>query len=144
MRWLFVVPLALCSLPLFVTDVREHRLPNRWNAALASGGLLVNATVAWSRNSVEPLVAAVSVGFAGLLGMFALHWVTRGGLGLGDVKLVGALGCGIADPLMLFIVVFAAFMLAGMWVIVGRYQRGSRVAFGPFLLIGAWLGVALS
>ena len=141
---MLVVPLALCSIPLFVIDVREHRLPNRWNAALAGGGLVVNGIVAWSRSSVEPFVAAVGVGFAGLLGMFALHWVTRGGLGLGDVKLVGALGCGIADPLALFVVVFVAFLLAGIWVIVGRYRRGSRVAFGPFLLIGGWLGVALS
>lgn len=143
MRWLSLVPLAFCSIPLFVIDIREHRLPNPWNAALAGGGLLVNGMLAWSRHSLAPLVMALGVGLAGLLGMFALHWMTRGGLGLGDVKLVGALGCGIADPLALFVVVFAAFLLAGIWVIVGRYRRGSRLAFGPFLLAGAWLVVAL-
>ena len=103
----------------------------------------MHALGAWSRSSFEPLVAAIAVGLAGLLGMFALHWVTRSGLGLGDVKLVGALGCGIADLLALCIAVFVAFLLAGIWVTVGRYRRGHRLAFGPFLLAGTWLVVAL-
>ena len=143
MRWLSLVPLAFCSIPLFVIDIREHRLPNPWNAALAGGGLLVNGMLAWSRHSLAPLVMAFGVGLAGLLGMFALHWVTRGGLGLGDVKLVGALGCAFATPAAVVAIVGAAFCAAGVVVLVlllaRRRRAGDRIAFGPFLLLGAWL-----
>ena len=139
--------LAVVSGPLFVIDVREHRLPNRWNAALAATGILIHAVGAITARDARPLVAAVVCGVVGLLGMAALRLVVRGGLGLGDVKLVAALGCVFADEFALLATVVIAFVSAAVWslpqLLVGRYRLGSRLAFGPFILLGAWVVIAV-
>lgn len=144
MQILLAAPLLLCTPPLFRADVREHRLPNGWNATLAAGGLLVHAVGAFVQQGWEPLVASVRTGFGGLAIMWLLQLLVRGGLGFGDVKLVAALGFVFANGWQLFATVFAAFFAASIWVLPQlrrRYRRDSRVAFGPFILIGAWLMV---
>ena len=79
--------------------------------------------------------------------MLALHLLSRGGLGMGDVKLVGALGVAVANPTAVGVIVCVAFSSAALWaavnVLIRRYHRQSRLAFGPFILFGAWLVVAL-
>lgn len=144
MRWLPLVPLAVCSGPLLLTDIREHRLPNGWNLLLAAGALVAHASTAWQTGTIAPVVTSLGIGLVGLLGLLAIHVLTRGGIGMGDVKLVGALGCFAADPFVLFLLVFAGFVLAGCWVVVGRVALHERIAFGPFLLFGTWLVVAVS
>ena len=135
--------LAVCSIPLLVVDLREHRLPNGWNAALALAGLAVHGIASFRQGTIAPLQQSLAAGGAGLLGMFVLHLLTRGGLGLGDVKLVGALGCAFATPAAVVAIVGAAFCAAGVVVLVlllaRRRRAGDRIAFGPFLLLGAWL-----
>lgn len=91
-------------------------------------------------------------------GFFLSLWLlTRGrGIGLGDVKLAFLLGLILGYPLFL-IAGYAAFLTgAGVGVILillGKKSLKSRVAFGPFLIVGAivaliwgrmifkWLGV---
>lgn len=142
------IALAAVSIPLFVIDIREHRLPNRWTGALAIGGLLINGARAVSDGALRPIAASLAAGGLGLLAMGLLHLVTRAGIGLGDVKLVSALGFLFANQMALAFVVCVAFLSAALWVLpqlaVGRYRRGSRLAFGPFILIGAWSAIALA
>lgn len=122
-----------------------HRLPNRWNALLAGSAITLHATTAIATTSWTPLAASARSGVIGLMGMWVLSLLVRGGLGLGDVKLVGALGCALANPWLVLGSVVIAFVAAALWVLPQfgrRYRGGSRIAFGPFLLLGAW-GVLL-
>ena len=147
MPMLSLVTFLICSIPLAVVDVRERRLPNRLNVLLAVGGVAGHALRSISEQAVQPLLSSILGGLVGLGFMLMLWAVSRGGLGMGDVKLVGALGCAIADAIALFVAVALAFVIAALWALVNlvlrRCTRRSRLAFGPFILLGAWLVVAL-
>lgn len=148
MHPLLTAALAIITLPLVVIDAREHRLPNGWNALLAACGIAVHAAAAVSTRNADPVVASLAVGMGGVTGMLLLHFVARGGLGLGDVKLVGALGCVLANASAVFATVCIAFAVAAAWAVVqllrGRYRTDSRLAFGPFILLGAWTVIAIA
>lgn len=136
-----VLPLALCTPPLALVDARAHRLPNGWNATLAVAGILVHAVVAVAERRWPPFLMALVVGVGATICMLLLSALVRGGLGLGDVKLVGALGCVFANCWLVLGCVIVAFVAASLWILpqLGRrYRGGSRIAFGPFLLLGAW------
>lgn len=139
---LHLLPLVICTAPLVLADMRHHRLPNGWTATLALLGLGVHGLRAVATGSWFQPAHAVGIGIAGLAAMWVLRIVVRGGLGFGDVKLVGALGCVLAQGWLLFACVFVAFCAASLWVLPqllrGR-TRESNVAFGPFILLGAWL-----
>ena len=89
------------------------------------------------RVPVVPLVAGL--GYAGFL--LVMHLV--GGMGMGDVKLGGALGLASWDLSVAVLSPVVAFLVGGVvsvvMLIAGR--RGKRIAFGPFLLGGFWAAV---
>lgn len=80
--------------------------------------------------------------------MLTLYAATRGcGIGLGDVKLSGVIGAGLGGLESLG-ALGAAFVVGAIWaislLIFKRARPGDRVAFAPFLAIGAIACTALS
>jgi leader peptidase (prepilin peptidase) / N-methyltransferase len=142
--------LAVCGLPMAMIDVRQRRLPDPLTAACLAGAaaLLVAAAVTssdWSALGRAGLGALAVAAFFVLLAL-----VKPGSAGLGDAKLglsTGALAAWFGWAVLVS-AVFAAFILAagyGIWLIAsGRASfRGGSVPFGPFLLVGCLLAVAL-
>jgi leader peptidase (prepilin peptidase)/N-methyltransferase len=134
---------------LAVIDQRTHRLPNRLVLpSIAAVGPLV---VAASLVAGEPDRALGAVlGGAGLFALYlALALASRGQLGMGDVKLAALLGLLLgalpwpAWPLGLL----AGFVLGALAAVVGlalrRTTLRSPIAFGPSMIVGAWLAVLL-
>lgn len=134
---------------LMTIDVREHRLPNRLTAALFLGAsiLLGASTLLAPADSV--LSGRIGSTFIGGVGycavMFLFHLVTRGGIGMGDVKLAAGLGLytgflGVEAVLAGFVL---AFVLGGVQAVVlmiaRRATRRTRIAFGPAMILGALL-----
>ena len=136
-----VVYLAAVTPWLVWFDVTEHRLPNVLVVPGIGVGLAACAGewVASGRLPAVPLVAGL--GYAGFL--LVMHFV--GGMGMGDVKLAGALGLASWDLSVAVLSPVVAFLVGGIasvaLLIAGR--RGQRIAFGPFLLGGFWAAVAL-
>lgn len=70
-----------------------------------------------------------------------------GGLGLGDVKLAGVLGLllGWLGWGTVIVSVLAAFVIAGVsalvLLLIGRVSRSSHIAFGPAMILGAWVAL---
>ena len=134
--------LAAVTPLLWLADVREHRLPNRLvlpNLVLA----MLAALAAGALGDGTPLLAGLVTGAV----LVALSLV--GGLGMGDAKLgaalaptLGALG---VEPLLLALLL--ALLGGGAVSLIGlaarRLRRGQAIAFGPFLLVGAWAVLAL-
>ena len=123
-------------------DMRAHRLPNVLVVPGIGVGLLACAGE-WVVSGRVPVVAMVAgVGYAGFL--FVMHLI--GGMGMGDVKLSGALGLASWDITVALLSPVVAFLVGGLvsviLLIAGR--RGQRIAFGPFLLGGFWVAVALA
>lgn len=128
---------------LAATDLRTHRVPNA--VVLPALGALTLILAGWAAladRSVGPALAGAG-GIA--FGLLLLSAVTRGSMGLGDVKagaLVG-LWSGWLDPWAPMIALLAAFVGAGGVVLAGRaagrLTLTDRVPFVPALTAGAVL-----
>ena len=77
----------------------------------------------------------------------ALYGLTRGrGIGLGDVKLAGLIGCGLglSASLHTLQIAFVAGGAVASWkLLAGAGRRGDTMPFGPYLAgSAAWVSVA--
>ena len=141
--------LAAVSVALAAIDIKLHRLPNRivLPSYIVGIVLLVNSSLL----SVDfAAILRMMIGLAVLWGgYYVLAFSVPGGMGFGDVKLAGLLGLflGWLGWGSLAVGAFAAFLLGGLFalglVIARRANRKSGIPFGPWMLAGAWLGVAL-
>lgn len=75
-------------------------------------------------------------------GLFYILFQISGGkwIGGGDVKLGYGLGLVLMSPAKATLMLFAASMLGLLatlpFIVVGRARAGSRIPFGPFLILG--------
>ncbi len=141
--WLPLVPLGVA---LGLIDWRTRLLPTwlilRTYALVVATGLDATLlTQDWQH------VVRAGVGFvgAGLL-YYVLWFVYPRGLGFGDVRLSGVLGIalGYVGTSELVVGIYAGFLLGGIGgalLAVLRLVRRKAVPFGPFMLVGAVLGL---
>ncbi|MFG2939818.1 prepilin peptidase [Streptomyces sp. NPDC048282] len=142
--WLLLAPVGVL---LAVVDFRVQRLPDPLTLPLAATALALLGVAALLPEHAghwrTSLYAALALG-AGYLLLFLIN---PGGMGFGDVKL--ALGTGAALgwygwPTVL-LGTFAGFLLGALYggalVVVRRAGRKTAIAFGPFLIAGAFAGL---
>lgn len=141
---------AVCAVVLIATDLREHRLPNRWTGALAAGGGLTLGLgcladdVGWSR-----FWSMLGGGAVYLTLMLLLHLISRTGMGMGDVKLAGGLGLyagwlGWEHLLGAIVLGFVAGGVVALVLVLARRATGStHLPFGPAMLAGTGLALLL-
>ena len=116
-----------------VIDWREYIIPNVINLVIFLLGVV--RLVTDLRSWLFYLIGMLAVSLVFLL----LHIVTGGnGLGMGDVKLVGAAGLLLGWPRMILAVLIGS--LAGALIHTARMKKGagSKLAFGPYLAAGIW------
>lgn len=121
-------------LVLSVIDWRTFIIPNGINLTILILGLVRLATDL--ANWPTYLIGMVSVSLVFLL----LHIATGGnGLGMGDVKLVGAAGLLLGWQNMILAVLVGS--LSGAIIHSVRMKHGAdrKLAFGPYLAAGIWL-----
>ncbi len=135
--------LAAVGLALALIDLDTHRLPD----ALVLPSYVVAAVLLAVASGPADVIRAATGG-AVLFGVYFLLAVARpGGMGFGDVKLAGLLGIHLAwlGWGSLAVGGFAAFLLGGVFaaglVVTRRAGRASGIPFGPWMLLGAAVGV---
>ncbi|WP_343048105.1 prepilin peptidase [Cellulomonas humilata] len=140
--------LAGISVALTFIDLDTHRLPDAIVLPAYPVGLVLLSLASWANDDWWAL-ARGGIGAAALFALYFVLMVVRpGGMGFGDVKLAGVLGLYLAWVGWAALVVgaFAAFLVGGVLSIVlllsGRATRKSGIPFGPFMLLGAWIGIA--
>lgn len=141
--------LAAISIALALIDSDTHRLPN----IIVMPSYLVAAVLltasALFGGDFEALLLAIVGGMAMWTFYFALAFAYPAGMGFGDVKLAGLLGLylGFLGVGPLLIGAFGAFVLGGVYSLIliwlKRAGRKSGIPFGPWMLLGAWLGIFL-
>lgn len=144
---------SICAIVLFIIDVREHRLPNRWTGLLFAGGavLLLSSTLSAPAESVlaDRWSTTILGSGAYLLAMFILHLLTRAGIGMGDVKLAAGLGLytgflGVDALIAGFVLAFVVGGIQAVCVVVFHgAKKSTRIAFGPAMLIGCLLTILM-
>jgi len=143
--------LALGAVGLWLTviDVRTHRLPNR--IVLPTLGVLVLLILIEAIALGDParLMRAL-LGALALGGFYAvLHMASRQGMGGGDVKLAAVVGLTLAwhGWTALLLGAAAAFLLGALHALVlmalRKADRHTRIAFGPWMIVGAALAIGI-
>ena len=135
------LPLSALFAWLAAIDVDVARLPDRLLVTAAAWTIVAVVLTMWITDaSAGPnavLAALVSAG-----GFGVLHFVGRGVLGFGDVKLAAIIGAATVTVSWeaVFYALIAACMLAIAWAVA---RRAERLAFGPWLALGAVMAVGL-
>lgn len=138
------------SIALALIDIDVRRLPDAIVLPSYPVALVLLAFASWNPGGasdwhafVRALVGAASM----FLVYLALVIAYPPGMGFGDVKLAGVIGLilGWFGWSALAIGWFAAFLLGGTFsvglLLTGRAGRKSGIPFGPWMLIGAGVGI---
>lgn len=143
--------LAGAAVALALIDLDTRRLPNAIVLPAYPVGVALLALASWDPGGTSDWWALVRalIGAAALYTLyFLLMLVYPRGMGFGDVKLAGVLGLylGWAGWSALVVGWFAAFLLGGVYsiglLVTGRAERKSGIPFGPWMLLGAAVGIA--
>lgn len=142
--------LGMCVLScIFVTDMELMMIPNLCSLVLLGGRILTivaefiwmkDEAMAWLLNSLIALVIS-------LLLLLIMAKVTRGGLGMGDVKLFSSLGflCGVRAVCFTLMFAFLLCALASTGLLLSRKkQLKDSLPLGPFIWLGYGVTVLLS
>ena len=132
-----LMPLLLVTalVPITLTDLDQRIIPNAITGAAAAAGIAA-ALLIDTASVPERLLAAAIAG-----GVFlAIALAVPGGMGMGDVKLVGILGLylGASVAPAIFIALVTG-SIAGAVVMSRKGVRAGRkmtIPFGPFLVLG--------
>lgn len=145
-----VVPVAVA---LGVVDLRTRLLPKVLVLPATLLLLLVTGVAALLGGpaQVEDLVRALLGLLVARTAYWLLWFLRSAGLGFGDVRLAAMVGAGLGQLgwAELGVGLYAGFLVFGvpgaLWALVRRDRTLLRTAypFGPFLLLGALLGVLL-
>ena len=138
--------IAMC-IEQSIIDYTTHRLPRgvTFRAAIVGGPLLALAAINHDDNG---RIGVMFASFIITLVLFALLAASsRGGIGGGDVRLapVLAMFLGWLGASHVYIGLGSGFILGGVvaagMLITRRASTSTRIAFGPFLCIGAVIAV---
>lgn len=120
-----------------VIDRAHHILPNRWVLSLVGCAL-------WSRFAHGGWIMSLLVAGGVFLFFLAVHVLSHGGLGMGDVKFSAALAFALGYPAAVTAMVvglWASALYALMLLLVWRRRRTRTLPLGPFLALGGLVGL---
>lgn len=130
-------------LTLALIDWRTQTLPDVLTVPLMSAGLVV--TFLLDRGSIVDHVLGAAAGFIALEAIAILYRLlrARAGLGLGDAKLLAALGAWLSWTGLPTAVLYAGTIGLSAALAASLFGRPiaatERLPFGTFLAIGGWL-----
>ena len=144
----FLLYLAPVGVALAVVDWHTRLLPTKVIAPSYAVVAVLAALAAWVEGDLDALITA-GLGWLVAGGTFFLLWfIYPRGMGYGDVRLSGVLGIalGYLGWAELLVGVYAGFVVGafgGLGLSVLRIVDRKAYPFGPFMLVGALLGVLL-
>lgn len=141
--WL-LIPGVFLLLVITVTDFEQRLIFDDTTLPLAVLGLAQSIALSCAAASYAPLLKNLFAAVAGGLIFLALAYLTRGGVGGGDVKLIAALGLWLG-PDRLTAVVCAGFFIGGLaallLLLTGQKKRKDAFAYGPCFTLPAILAL---
>lgn len=139
--------LAAVYVALALIDLDTHRLPNVLTLGVLPAFVVLLAAASGASGDWSAFVRALIAGVALFVFYFVLLVIYPGGMGFGDVKLAASVGAalGYLGWGALGVGAFAAFLLGGIFgialMVAGKKGRRDGVPFGPWMVLGAAVGV---
>lgn len=131
-----------------IVDGATHHIPNRFPLLICgSGAIALGAEFLCAPQTTVSQAIASGLGLiagAGLLLIISL--LTHGGIGMGDVKLFGAIGfaLGLYGAFYTLFLSLLCSALAGVGLLLSKRGTAKRqIPFGPFVLAGLGLSISL-
>ncbi|WP_449385188.1 prepilin peptidase [Cellulomonas soli] len=152
--WVLPALLYLVSITvaLVLIDIDTRRLPDTIVLPSYLVTLALLSLASWNPGG-EADWGALLRALVGGAAMYTLYFVIKlvypAGMGFGDVKLAGVLGLSLGwfGWSALAFGWFAAYLLGGLFsiglLLAGRAGRKSAIPFGPWMLLGALVGIAV-
>ena len=143
-KYLLLLPMLLCA---FVVDLKEQIIPNRLNLLMFEIGLVFVFLHGFSNINIA-LNALVGMLAGG--GIFLLITVIGGliagkeAMGMGDVKLMGALGLyfGLQNIVAISVMAFLiGAIISIIYMIVNRKNADAYIPFGPFIVVSSFISI---
>ena len=140
-----MIPLAYFGARLSIVDFKSHRLPNHLVSWFVAVEILIMGITGWIASDFARVLTALGVAAATMISYMLLYLVSRGSLGMGDVKFAFPLGLcvGWYSTDQWLVAIFVSFLIAGVVAVIGlvtkRMTRKSRLAFGPYMFFGTFL-----
>jgi len=154
------IAIFLIFILIWAIDYKFYIIPDELNVFLAVLGILLVAENAFIKNFSEfgqgSFLGSFSMLFGfreniwtnhllgvviGLLAVGLIILITRGkGMGMGDLKLAGALGIIFGWPDIIFVLTFSFIIgsIYGIYLLIKRIKGfKDSVPFGPFLVLGS-------
>lgn len=138
------IPLAISALlvtailvAISIVDFQTRRIPNALVIVLLGWAPVQILWLGWPAPTVALLGLLVGGGAFLLLAV-----VSRGAMGMGDVKLVAAIGALVGFPQVLpamLLGVIAGGLAALFLLLTRRVGRKDPMAYGPYLALGGWI-----
>lgn len=140
-----MIPLAYFGARLSIVDFKSHRLPNRLVGWFTATEILIVGVISWIAYDYVRLLTALGIAAVTMISYVLIYLLSRGSLGMGDVKFAFPLGLCVgwysADYWLVAISI--SFLLAGLVALIGLVTKQitlkSRLAFGPYMFLGTFL-----
>lgn len=144
LHWLQIAKISATALALaaaMLIDVETLRIPNKLVLTYGAAILLVIALdcILHTKDILTILLTA-GIGLGGCFLLFMLFVViTKGGIGLGDVKLIMVIGLayGLFDALTIVLFGMIVCTVSAMVLLFTKKKKmKDELAFGPFIFLG--------
>ncbi len=124
-----------------ITDAEQQIIPDLFPAVLLFLGIAATPFLP------VPFMDRFAAGIGVFILFFLFAVLTHGGIGGGDIKLIGVIGFWLGPEGVLHAVLFgicSAGVVSLFLVLTGRKGRKDMIAYGPYLagggLLAAWIG----
>lgn len=131
-----------------IIDLFTKKIPNKLNIVLYIAGLLMlGAEAVFSMDTfvlrLTSSVIGVAVGFGVLL---VLSLLTKGGMGMGDVKLIGGVGLTMGITVLCYSLAYSMVLclIGAVIMLLGKIKKlKDKIPFCPFFYAGLIISVSL-
>lgn len=139
-KYVVLLPMLLCA---FVVDFKEQIIPNRLNLLIFETGLIFVFLNGFSNINIALNMLIGMIAGAGIFLIITLLGGLIAGkeaMGMGDVKLMGAIGLyfGLQNIVVISVLSFLIGAIVSIvYMIIKRKNADTYIPFGPFIVISS-------
>ena len=143
-KYIILLPMLECA---FVVDLKEQIIPNRLNLLMFEIGLIIVFIHGFTNINIAINMLLGMVAGAGIFMLITLIGGLIAGkeaMGMGDVKLMGALGLyfGLQSIVAISVLAFLIGAIGSIiYMAVKRKNADNYIPFGPFIVISAVISI---